>query len=297
MGAVNPNQAGNVNLGVGGGFGGGGFGGMPGAGFGGGQFGNLGAQFGQQGGMGNNRYQNPMLQNLNFDNNNGKLSWNELQDRRNNIKNNEAGQNKQQAAQMIVPVFFRFTSDLRKLQSRKNVGKVIGETGPGQALDVLDQKGPWPQAPHHIGRGGEHVARIVVSRVVAADRERLAGRSARDHVDRPAHGLETDVPDIGGVQRPRRHQGMGAALVLPDRFAGLAIPFDDGEVAETRHGHAHPQPPGTREQFNARQHGSMGSRVWRKGKHTGRGRVQGGSLDFGALPRPTNTLGTRDRPV
>lgn len=151
---------------------------------------------------------------------------------------------------VALPLLATPSYDLGKFQLQQNVLKVVGEAGTGQSLHVLDDKGAWLQFPDNVDHHGKHVPFVIVRPMLPPHGKRLAWRPTGHQVDSLGETGKVKSAHIPLGQRPIRHQGKAAPLIIPDGVAGVFVPLDHGQVFKSRDMHSHAQATGPAKQFN-----------------------------------------------
>ena len=89
-----------------------------------------------------------------------------------------------QPAEVILPVFPTLRPQLWIAELKADVLEVLGEALSEVALDVLQKDGTWSDLAHSPEHFREHVSLVSMAAMLSAEREWLAGRSAREEIDR-----------------------------------------------------------------------------------------------------------------
>ena len=129
------------------------------------------------------------------------------------------------------------------------VGEIVSKCRSHEALHVLEKERSRSQSPNRAHELRNHVTVIAHAPMLAAYAEGLARRTSSDEIDL----TELLVPEFANVvldHLPVRDPGNRPFFrVMTQGRTGIAVPLDEGRVAESPMMSAQGQAPGTRKQL------------------------------------------------
>lgn len=149
--------------------------------------------------------------------------------------------------EMIKPFLATLSLDLRVLELKTDVLEVIPETIACQPLHILENKGLRLRLTHCTNGLGKHIARVIVSAVLTAQREGLARWPTGDELHLALEFTEIHFPNVAHLELPAFNGLYPARLIFSDGVATILVALDHAYGAEARLVQSNREPSGSGE--------------------------------------------------
>jgi hypothetical protein len=148
----------------------------------------------------------------------------------------------------MISVFLALASfDFGVLKLKADIFKVVAERAAGEPLDVFEDERLWLGLAYGADGLGEHVPYVLVSPMLPAQGEGLAGRAAGYELYAAVEGPEVDLANIALEELPALDDADAALLVLADRLAAMLVPLDHLDRMESGEMQTDPKTAAARE--------------------------------------------------